>query len=207
MHRRKASGPHHPVDGGARAGTDQLGERISPKALNQKLSLAQALTIPISRIKVSNRFRRDVGDVTSLADSIATIGLLHPVVATPDGTLIAGARRLVACQRLGWTNVPVNVVDLDEVVRGEFAENSYRKDFTLSEAVAIKRALEPLERAKAKERQGAGAKLAPGAKGKTRDKVASFTGVSHATLARAGAIVDAANAEPARFGKLLDDMN
>jgi hypothetical protein len=39
--RRKASGPHHPVDGGARAGIDQLGEQIDPKALTQKSDLAQ----------------------------------------------------------------------------------------------------------------------------------------------------------------------
>jgi hypothetical protein len=45
-------------------------------------------------------------------------------------------------------------VDIDAIVRGEFAENAHRKDFTLSETVAIKRALEPIERAAAKQRQG-----------------------------------------------------
>ena len=54
--------------------------------------------------------------------------------------------------------IPVTVVDLDDIVRGEFAENAYRKDFTLSEAVAIKRALEPIERAAAKERQREGSR-------------------------------------------------
>jgi len=49
-------------------------------------------------------------------------------------------RRLRAAKLLGWTTVPVSAVDLDAVVRGEFAENTRRKDFTLSEAVAIKRA-------------------------------------------------------------------
>jgi N6-adenosine-specific RNA methylase IME4 len=37
--------------------------------------------------------------------------------------------------------------------------------------------------------------------------VAAFTGVSHATLARAEAIVDAAEAEPEKYGKLLADMD
>jgi hypothetical protein len=63
---------------------------------------------------------------------------------------------LRAAERLGWGTIPVTVVDLDEIARGEFAENAVRKDFTLSEAVAIKRALEPIERAKAKERMLAG---------------------------------------------------
>ena len=63
--------------------------------------------------------------------------------------LIAGERRLAACAFLLWREVPVTVVDLDKVVKGEFAENSERKDLTLSEAVAIKRAIEPIERAEA----------------------------------------------------------
>jgi Protein of unknown function (DUF3631) len=45
--------------------------------------------------------------------------------------------------------LPVTVVNLEAVARGEYAENAHRKDFTLSEAVAIKRALEPAERAAA----------------------------------------------------------
>jgi hypothetical protein len=56
--------------------------------------------------------------------------------------------------RLGWTHISISVVDIDAIVRGEFAENAHRKDFTLSETVAIKRALEPIERAAAKQRQG-----------------------------------------------------
>ena len=78
-----------------------------------------------------------------------------PVVITPGNVRIAGERRLAACAFLRWREVPVTVVDLDKVVKGEFAENSERKDLTLSEAVAIKRAIEPIERAEAKERQAA----------------------------------------------------
>src|SRR5262245_5831894 len=93
-----------------------------------------------------------MGDLGRLAASMAELGLLHPLVVRPGGTLIAGERRLRAAELLGWTEIPVNVVDLDNIARGEFAENAVRKDFTLSEAVAIKRALEPVERVAAKER-------------------------------------------------------
>jgi ParB/Sulfiredoxin domain len=68
--------------------------------------------------------------------------------------LIAGERRLRAALLLGWTHISASVVDIDAIVRGEFAENAHRKDFTLSETAAIKRALEPIERAAAKRRQG-----------------------------------------------------
>jgi ParB/RepB/Spo0J family partition protein len=87
--------------------------------------------------------------LSSLASSVDEIGLLHPIVVRSDGTLIAGERRLRAAQQLGWKTIPVTVVNLEAVARGEYAENAHRKDFTLSEAVAIKRALEPAERAAA----------------------------------------------------------
>jgi ParB family chromosome partitioning protein len=74
----------------------------------------------------------------------------------PNGVLVAGERRLRAVKLLGWAEIPVNIIDLEAVTRGEFAENAVRKDFTLSEGVAIKRALEPLEKITAKERQREG---------------------------------------------------
>jgi len=60
----------------------------------------------------------------------------------PDGVLIAGQRRLAACKMLGWEEIPMTVIDLDSVVRGEADENVLRKGFTPSEAVAIWGALE-----------------------------------------------------------------
>ena len=164
--------------------------------------------MPVDAIRVGARHRKDMGDLEGLAASIAE-RLLHPVVVRPDGLLIAGERRLRAAQLLGWKTIPVNVIDLDEVVRGEFAENIHRKDFTLSEAVAIKRALEPLEKAAAKERMREGARVGKVStpSGKTRDKIAAVTGMSGRTLEKAEAIVDAAEAEPAKFGKLLADMD
>jgi N6-adenosine-specific RNA methylase IME4 len=177
-------------------------------------------TLPIDAIRVGERHRKDLGDIDGLAANIAELGLLHPIVIRPDGTLIVGERRLRAAQALGWSEIPVTVVDLDSVVRGEYAENSFRQNFTLSEAVAIKRALEPLEKAAARQRQAqagpatgrgakatSGAKLAQAVKGKTRDKLTAFTGIKRTTLAKAEAIVDAAEAEPEKFGKLLEDMD
>ena len=76
--------------------------------------------------------------------------------------------------------IPVAVVDLDAVVRGEWAENEHRKEFTLSEAVAIKRALGPVEKAAAKERQGARTdkhpeKFSTSSTGRAADKIAKAT--------------------------------
>jgi len=75
--------------------------------------------------------------------------------------------------------------------------------------VAIKRALEPLEKAAAKNRMLAGRPLEKSSKGAGRalDKVAAVVGKHRTTIAQAEAVVDAAEAEPERFGKLKEDMD
>ena len=85
-----------------------------------------ANSMGIDEIQIGFRYRKDLGDLRSLADSIAEVGLLHPVVVTPEGRLIAGQRRLEACRLLGWDDVPVTGVDLYQAARGEAHENFVR---------------------------------------------------------------------------------
>jgi N6-adenosine-specific RNA methylase IME4/ParB-like chromosome segregation protein Spo0J len=163
----------------------------------------------IDEIVIGERHRRDMGDIAGLAASMADpeLGLLQAIGVRPDGTLIWGERRLRAAQMLGWAEIPVRVVDLAEIVRGEYAENAHHKPFTLSEAVAIKRALEPIERAAAKERMASPEKFSEQAKGNALDKVAAVVDKHRTTIAKAEAIVDAAEAEREKYGKLLADMD
>lgn len=96
------------------------------------------MKLKISDIIVKDRFRKDLGDLTTLKESIHDIGLLHPVVVQKDtNRLIAGGRRMQACFELGWTDIPVTIIRLEDIVKGEFQENAVRKDFTLSESVEI----------------------------------------------------------------------
>jgi N6-adenosine-specific RNA methylase IME4 len=173
---------------------------------------AKPHTIRIADIKIGKRHRKDLGDIEPLSASISEVGLLHPIVIRPDRKLIAGARRLRACKSLGWTEVPVTIVPLDKIVRGEFAENIYREDFLPSEAVAIKRALEPVERALAKKRQGTRTDKHPGrlptsSKGRAGDKAAKAVGMSRRTLEKAEAVVVAAEANPEKFGHLMEELD
>jgi N6-adenosine-specific RNA methylase IME4 len=164
--------------------------------------------LPLDAIKIGKRHRADLGDIKQLAHNIAEIGLLHPIVVTPDGSLIAGARRLMAFRTLGRDTIPVTVVDLERVVLGEYAENTFRKQFTPSECADIADALEPIERAAAKERQLAG--KPPGnfpEGGRALDKIAKFAGKDRKTVQKARAVRDAAKAEPEKFGKLQVDMD
>lgn len=66
----------------------------------------------ITDIKIGNRFRKDLGDIQTLANSIQEIGLLQPIVVNQNNELIAGQRRLEACGKiLGWTEIPVTIVN------------------------------------------------------------------------------------------------
>ncbi len=71
------------------------------------------------------------------------------------------------------------------------------KDFTVSEQVAIKRLLEPEVKTEAKERMDAGIPCADSSQGRTRDVLSRYAGVSHDTLKKAEAIVQAAESNPA----------
>ena len=167
-------------------------------------------TRAINDIVIGERSRRDMGDIVGLAANIAEIGLLQPIALRSDGVLIAGERRLRAAVSLGWATIPVHVVDLEEVIRGEFAENVHRKDFSPSELVAIGQEVERIERERARWRKAHGGrpgKLPERDRGDTRDKTAARLGISGRTYERAKAVVDAAAAEPERFGKLLADMD
>ena len=136
---------------------------------------------------------------------------MHPVVVRPDGVLIAGERRLRAVKSLGWKKVAVTILDLDRIVRGEAAENILRKSFRPSEMVAIARALEPMMRREAKERQGRRNDLcenfAEVDAGRVLDKLGQRVGVSGRSLEKMMAIVDAAEKHPRKFSRLKEEMD
>ena len=175
--------------------------------------------LPIDAIRVGKRYRHDLGDLTDLATSIEQIGLLHPIVVNESHDLIAGARRLAACRSLGWQEVPVNVLPLKKIVRGEYAENAYRLDLPPSDTVAIWRAVLPLEQDAARKRQEV-TRVKPGENvalqgvekfstptGRAKDQVANLAGVSRWTLEKATAIVEAAEKDPERYAPLVERMD
>jgi hypothetical protein len=103
--------------------------------------------------------------------------------------------------------VPVRVVDLDEVVRGEYAENAHRKPFLPSEIDAIRRALEPGEKAAAKERMTLGKVCVGSGTGMTRDKIGEFAGVSGETVRKIAVVVKAAEKHPRKYSGIVEEMD
>jgi len=127
--------------------------------------------------------------------------LLHPVVITEEGLLVAGQRRIAACKALGWEDIPVTVLNIKDIIRGQADENSVRKNLTPSEAVAAAKMLE-LELKKTStekpdalgetETEPAVGKLPPSGLEKTRDMLGKSVGMSGRTLEKAAQVVNAA---------------
>jgi len=186
------------------------GDTAPPRAERETPAAATAPEIDIAAIRVGHRHRKDMGDIGALAASIADIGLLQPIVVTPDNRLIAGERRLRAAEELGWTEIAVRMIDIDAVVKGEFTENALRKDFTPSELVAIGREIERIERERARARKahdGRPGKLPERQRGDSRDKIAAQLGISGRTYEKARAVVEAAESEPQSYGHLVDELD
>jgi hypothetical protein len=160
--------------------------------------------VNIDQVKVGPRFRKDLGPIEDLAESISEVGLIQPIIVDQDGNLIAGRRRLAACKLLGWSDIPVVVAeglrDAADRVQAERDENTCRKNMTASELVAIGLALEELERPKARARQvlagerfGRGTDSSgsrePELSGRTSGVVGPALGMSRVTYERAKSVV------------------
>jgi hypothetical protein len=114
------------------------------------------MQIAIKDINIGKRYRQKVGDLADLKASMERLGLLQPIGVSTDKRLIFGQRRVEAARQLGWAVIECRVVDLEDPLAAERDENECRADFTLSEKVAIGKAIEEREKAKAAERSRAG---------------------------------------------------
>jgi hypothetical protein len=164
--------------------------------------------LPIDSIKVEGRHRKKMGDLDGLAASIVQVGLLQPIVIGADQTLIAGQRRLEACRKLGWADVPVLTVshlgDARLALIAEQDENTCREEMAVLEKASLGRAIEAMEKPKAKERQkelgrthgtpsGPGPEgAAPEHTGETRDIVGAAVGLSGSSYHRVKVVLEAA---------------
>lgn len=164
-------------------------------------ALTDYVLLPIDSIDMGERYRKHAETgIDALAESIDTLGLLHPIVVLPANgngkyPLVAGERRIMAHNRLKLEEIEAHIVhDLNEADRllAEHNENTCRQQMTPSEAAACMRAreevLKPLaqEAKKANLQKGRSApkpKISTSGKGKTsRETAAEGTGFSGRTL-------------------------
>lgn len=143
-----------------------------------------------------------MGDIAELASSIHRFGLLHPPVVDEALTLVAGERRLRACQSLGWTAIEVRRLgELSEAERREIEveANVRRKDLT---PIERSRTLVALAKTAAEvDRESFGRSLAETREGRPEEpgsdrRVADRIGVPRQTIQSARAHVAAAERYP-----------
>lgn len=100
--------------------------------------------IPISMVNIVNRYRIDKGEIELMAESLKTKGQIHPITVNKNMRLLAGERRLLAAQLLGWETIRAemrvggNSTDDLEV---ELDENQMRKDFTWPEVAKLEKSI------------------------------------------------------------------
>ena len=99
------------------------------------------MKIPIDKICIGPRYRRDLGDIEGLSKDIRENGLLQPVTVDENNTLICGYRRIEACKLIDIKEIPIHVLNLEDIRSGELSENTMRKNFTFSEMVEVKKHL------------------------------------------------------------------
>ena len=94
------------------------------------------MQVPIADIKVKRRVRKDLGDITSLADSLKKFGQISPIVITKKNVLVAGQRRLEAAKSLGWKTINAVIADVSGTLAKleyEVEENLQRQAFSRQE--------------------------------------------------------------------------
>lgn len=133
--------------------SDKLGRNFSDLVEENRIDIAdyeKIEEISINLIKPNPEQPRSVFDMASLnelAESIKEHGVIQPVILKPtsDGfVLVAGERRVKACQIVGLKTVPAIVREYNSIFLSELAilENLQREDLTpIEEALAFQKAL------------------------------------------------------------------
>ena len=123
-----------------------LGENSDKKVATNKILIKD-----LKRNKFQPRKNFNKENLQELTDSIKEQGVIQPIVVRPDKTnngkyeIIAGERRWLASQHAGLHEVPVVILNVDDVKSLEFAivENVQRRDLNpIEEAEGYKRLID-----------------------------------------------------------------
>ncbi|PWT71749.1 MAG: hypothetical protein C5B59_17370 [Bacteroidetes bacterium] len=111
----------------------------------------KAREVPLSEIKIGNRFRKGLGDLSEMVEGVKQYGIIQPITLDLDLNLIAGQRRYEAAKLAGLKTIPAVIrpvtgeIDALEI---ELFENIHRLDFSWQERANLERRLFDLHKAK-----------------------------------------------------------
>jgi len=96
----------------------------------------------IEDIRIGERFRKDLGNLDELTESVRAKGLIQPITIDEQHILVTGHRRLQACRMAGLTHIQCIIrhtaddLDLREI---ELHENIHRKDMEWHERARLEK--------------------------------------------------------------------
>ena len=143
--------------GSVKKATLQMHEKDRDAISRTDVERQQRSYIPLKQIKEREQNTRDIypKHVEELIESIATLGLLEPLVVDNRFRLLAGGHRLAAIQAIQQNNpdafnnvfldglIPVRIMPFDAnkdpemALKCEVAENEHRRDYTPKEVRAL----------------------------------------------------------------------
>lgn len=184
------------------------------------IEVGKVQMVPITKIVVSERARKDMGDLEGLELSLKQSGLAQPlsVMEQEDGTylLLAGERRLTVLRKNNVEEVPVRIYPpgLNELEQKaiELAENFHRKDFTYAEYDDLISQIHELQLSI----HGPKLSTKPDAPGWSQAKTAELMGISRPAVVSALQRAEARKAMPELFAscktqqeanKILDKLS
>jgi ParB family chromosome partitioning protein len=106
------------------------------------------MQVPVKNIIVKKRIRRDMGDISGLAESLKQYGQINPIMISDKNVLVSGGRRLEAAKYLGWKTINAVVVDISGKLAHleyEIEENIQRRDFSSEEVIQASQELNKLK--------------------------------------------------------------
>lgn len=110
------------------------------KAMETAIPTGTLKQVRLADILVGERFRKDLGDIEELAESIRQKGVLQPITLDKHMNLLAGGRRYAAANLAGLEKIPAllrDVADELDMREVELMENVHRKDFSWQERIAL----------------------------------------------------------------------
>jgi len=185
------------------------------------INIGKVSMIPISEIEISERARKEFGDLDGLEISLKESGLISPLAVKENNgekpyLLLAGERRLTVLIRNNITEIPVRIYPPDitelEIKSIELAENLHRKDLEFHENDELTRKIHKLKQ----EVHGEKISTLSDSPGWGMKETAEMIGKSKGYVSSAIRRADARDAFPGIFdkcktqkdaSKILDKMN
>ena len=166
------------------------------------ISVGEVSMIPLSSITITERARKEMGDLDAMEQSMHERGLISPLAVKRGDNgnfiLLAGERRYLVLEKNKVEAIPVRIFPNDiskyEMKSIELAENFYRKDFEYFESDNLLREIHTLNQ----QIHGVAAP-GPGQTGWTLTDTANLAGITNASVSTAIKRSEAREAFPELF--------